>query len=133
MVPLELSVEGRRISGYESFDMEVVLPPYAAGSGDSIPNSFTWDCRKQDGDVTEVVARSIILDPRRKIDVTYLVMHKAVEAKVDVKLRLKGYPEESPEYWPNQHGRVPWRAKKIGGKKEPEGLPNQVPVIHLNS
>ncbi|KAM3405675.1 hypothetical protein ACQJBY_008280 [Aegilops geniculata] len=113
----QLKIEGRRISGYESFGMEVVLPP-SASSGDSITKKFKWDCHKQDVDTTEVVARTINLDCGRKIEVTYLVMNNLVEAKVEVKLPLIGDREESPEYWrPNQRGIVPRGTKKIGGKK----------------
>lgn len=118
IVPSKLTVKGRRISGYESFGMEVVLPPSTC-SGDSITKKFKWDCRKQDG---EVVTRTINLDHGRKIAVTYLVMNNAVEAKVEVKLRLIGNREESPEYWSNQRGRVPMGTKKTGGKKGPEGM-----------
>uniref|UniRef100_A0A8I6XSU5 RRM domain-containing protein n=1 Tax=Hordeum vulgare subsp. vulgare TaxID=112509 RepID=A0A8I6XSU5_HORVV len=98
IVPLKLTVKGRRISGYEYFSMEVVFPPFT-GSGDSITKKFKWDCRKQDGEVTELVPRAINLDHGRKIKVTYLVMNNVVEAKLEVKLRLKGGREDSAESW----------------------------------
>lgn len=125
MLPLKLSVKDSRISGYESFDMEVVFPR-STGSGNSIKNitnNFKCDCRKQDADVTQLVRHTInLLDPSRKIDVTYLVMHNVVEANVEVKLRLKGDSKEPPEYYsPSQRGKVPRRTKNIRGK-EPEGL-----------
>ncbi|KAF7012666.1 hypothetical protein CFC21_026833 [Triticum aestivum] len=112
IVPLKLTDKGRRISGYEYFGMEVVLPPWES-SGDSITKKFKWDCRKQDVDTTEVVAHTINLDHGRKIVVTYLVMNNLVEAKVEVKLPLIG---ESPKYWrPNDLAHR--GTDKIRGKK----------------
>ncbi|KAL6658375.1 hypothetical protein ACP70R_003961 [Stipagrostis hirtigluma subsp. patula] len=82
---------GRCISGYESFGIGVTTRDYL---GVPITGKFKWACRKQEGCVIELVSRRLILDPMRKIDVTYLVMSDALKATVEVKLRPKGGSEK---------------------------------------
>ncbi|KAL6600619.1 hypothetical protein ACP70R_045419 [Stipagrostis hirtigluma subsp. patula] len=83
MKPLKLAVRRKCISGYEWFSMEVVP---AEGAGDNTPRKFKWACRKQDGGPTELVTRKIIIDSKRQMIVTYLVMSDAINVKVDITL-----------------------------------------------
>lgn len=97
MLELELTVPGKCISGHEWFGMEVVMAA-STSAGDSITWEFKWDCRRQaGGDATELVNRIISLDSWRQIDVTYLVMSNAAEAKAEVKL-----PEKPKDYLPHE-------------------------------
>jgi len=101
MKDLVLTGPYRGISAYGNFAIQVVMPAATGGEvepstsgGAGDPITWEWDCYNpeyaDEVDAPEPVTRTISLDDSgRKIDVTYLVMSDAVEAKVEVKLRLE--------------------------------------------
>ncbi|KAG2621715.1 uncharacterized protein LOC120666600 isoform X2 [Panicum virgatum] len=104
MNDLVLTGPCRGISAYGNFAIQVVMAAATGGAGD--PITWEWDCYNPEYadeiDAPEPVTRTMSLDDSgRKIEVTYLVMSDAVEAKVEVKLRLEDDPKMA-YYLPNE-------------------------------